>query len=101
MQAITIKSTTATIQKGTIKADGKFWLTNTDIHFAPFNAQFGLGPYTFSRREIVKVSKCTGKVAGILPYTHDAIEVVLKDDNNYQFIVSNADEWIKLLTHSA
>ncbi|WP_349665938.1 hypothetical protein [Pseudoalteromonas sp. S3776] len=47
------------------------------------------------------MSKCNGKVAGILPYTHDAIEVVLKDGNKYQFIVSNADEWIKLLTHSA
>lgn len=101
MHAITIKSSIATIQQGTIKADGRFWLTNTDIHFAPFNTQFGLGPYMFARREIVKVSKCTGKVAGILPYTRDAIEIVLKDGNKYQFIVSNADEWIKLLTHSA
>ncbi|WP_300357464.1 hypothetical protein [uncultured Pseudoalteromonas sp.] len=101
MHAITIKSSIATIQQGTIKADGRFWLTNTDIHFAPFNAQFGLGPYMFAQREIVKVSKCTGKVAGILPYTRDAIEIVLKDGNKYQFIVSNADEWIKLLTHSA
>ncbi|MBB1419175.1 hypothetical protein H5200_17725 [Pseudoalteromonas sp. SG43-7] len=97
MNAITIKSTTATIQQGAIKADGRFWLTNTDIHFAPFNAQFGLGPYTFSRREIVKVSKCTGKVVGILPYTHDAIEIVLKDDAKYQFIVSNPIEWVKLI----
>ena len=101
MHAITIKSSITTIQQGTIKADGRFWLTNTDIHFAPFNAQFGLGPYMFAQREIVKVSKCTGKVAGILPYTRDAIEIVLKDGNKYQFIVSNADEWIKLLTHSA
>lgn len=101
MHAITIKSSIATIQQGTIKADGRFWLTNTDIHFAPFNAQFGLGPYMFAQREIVKVSKCTGKVAGILPYIRDAIEIVLKDGNKYQFIVSNADEWIKLLTHSA
>ena len=101
MHAITIKSSIATTQQGTIKADGRFWLTNTDIHFAPFNAQFGLGPYMFARREIIKVSKCTGKVAGILPYTRDAIEIVLKDGNKYQFIVSNADEWIKLLTHSA
>ncbi|KPZ51706.1 MULTISPECIES: hypothetical protein [unclassified Pseudoalteromonas] len=101
MHTITIKSTIATIQQGTIKADGKFWLTNTDIHFAPLNAQFGLGPYMFARCEIVKVSKCSGKIAGILPYTHDAIEIVLKDGNKYQFIVSNADEWIKLLTHSA
>jgi len=97
MNAITIKSTTATIQQGAIKADGRFWLTKTDIHFAPFNAQFGLGPYTFSRREIVKVSKCTGKVVGILPYTHDAIEIVLKDDAKYQFIVSNPIEWVKLI----
>ena len=97
MNAITIKSTTATIQQGAIKADGRFWLTNIDIHFAPFNAQFGLGPYTFSRREIVKVSKCTGKVVGILPYTHDAIEIVLKDDAKYQFIVSNPIEWVKLI----
>jgi hypothetical protein len=97
MNAITIKSTTATIQQGAIKADGRFWLTNTDIHFAPFNPQFGLGPYTFSRREIVKVSKCTGKVVGILPYTHDAIEIVLKDDAKYQFIVSNPIEWVKLI----
>ncbi|WP_462168354.1 hypothetical protein [Pseudoalteromonas lipolytica] len=97
MHAITIKSSIATIQQGTIKADGRFWLTNTDIHFAPFNAQFGLGPYMFARREIVKVSKCTGKVAGILSYTRDAIEIVLKDGNKYQFIVSNPIEWIKLI----
>jgi len=97
MHAITIKSTIATIQQGAIKADGKFWLTNTDIHFAPLNAQFGLGPYMFARCEIVKVSKCSGKVAGILPYTHDAIEIVLKDGNKYQFIVSNPIEWINLI----
>ena len=95
MQAITIKSTTATIQKGAIKADGKFTLTDSDVTFTAFNTQFGLGPYTFSRREIVKVSKCTGKVVGILPYTHDAIEIVLKDDAKYQFIVSNPIEWVK------
>jgi len=101
MQAITIKSTTATIQKGAIKADGKFTLTDSDVTFTPFNMQLGLGPYTFARHEIVKVSKCTGKVAGIFPFTHDAIEIVLNNDNQYQFIVSNADEWIKLLNHSA
>lgn len=101
MQAITIKSTTATIQKGAIKADGKFTLTDSDVTFTPFNMQFGLGPYTFARHEIVKVSKCLGTGAGIFPLTQDAIEVVLKDNSNYQFIVSNAEEWIKLLTHRA
>ncbi|BDF93892.1 hypothetical protein [Pseudoalteromonas sp. KAN5] len=98
MQAVVIKSITATIQRGAIKADGKFTLTGSDLTFTPFNTKFGLGPYTFSRREIVKVSKCTGKVAGIFPFTHDAIEIVLSDGNKYQFIVSNAGEWIKLLT---
>ncbi len=97
MHAKTIKSTIATIQQGAIKADGRFWLTNTDIHFAPFNSQFGLGPYIFARREIAKVSKCNGKIAGILSYTRDAIEIVLKDGNKYQFIVSNPIEWIKLI----
>ncbi|QCZ94670.1 hypothetical protein [Salinimonas iocasae] len=98
MQDATLKSITATFQNGVAKADGKFWITETDIHFAPYNKDYGLGPLKIERSSISKVKKCSGKGAGILPITFDAIEVSLLDDSIYQFIVSNPNELVVLLS---
>ncbi|OFC71457.1 hypothetical protein [Alteromonas confluentis] len=97
MQDATLKSTTATVQNGVAKADGKFWITETEIHFSPYNKDFGLGPLKIERSSISKVEKCSGKGAGILPITTDAIEVSLLDGSSFQFIVSNPNELIVLL----
>ncbi len=98
MQDTTLKSITATVQNGVAKADGKFWITETDVHFAPYNKDFGPGPLKIERSSISRVEKCSGKGAGILPITSDAIEVSLHDGSTYQFIVSNPDELIVLLS---
>ncbi|MCG7650709.1 MULTISPECIES: hypothetical protein [Alteromonas] len=98
MQDATLKSITATVQNGVAKADGKFWITETDIHFAPYNKDYGLGPLKIERSSISKVEKCLGKGAGILPITSDAIEVSLLDGSTFQFIVSNPNELVVLLS---
>ena len=38
MQSKIVKSTTATIQNGVMKADGKFWITQTDLNFEPLTS---------------------------------------------------------------
>ena len=98
MQDATLRSMTATVQNGVAKADGKFWITETDIHFAPYNKDYGLGPLKIERSSISKVEKCLGKGAGILPITSDAIEVSLLDGRTFQFIVSNPNELVVLLS---
>ena len=98
MQDATLKSITATVQNGVAKADGKFWITETDIHFAPYNKDYGLGPLKIERSSISKVEKCLGKGAGILPITSDAIKVSLLDGSTFQFIVSNPNELVVLLS---
>ena len=79
-----LKSSTATYQSGVAKADGKF---------------AGLGPYTFTRSAIVKIEKSAGTGAGILPLTSDAITITLDNEDTYDFILANPDEWIRLLKH--
>lgn len=61
MQSTVVKSTMATIQNGVMKADGKFWITQTDLNFEPFNEKLGLEPYTIARDTILKVVECKGK----------------------------------------
>ncbi|GAA3555125.1 hypothetical protein [Marinobacter xestospongiae] len=92
-----IKSATATVQNGVAKADGKFSVTTSSIHFEPYNKEFGLGPYKLDRNAVVEVKKCWGKGGGILPVTSDGIELTLEDGSAYQFIVANPDDWLALL----
>ena len=40
-----IKSSTAIIQVGATKADGKLELTESDLIFIPYNEKLGFGPY--------------------------------------------------------
>ena len=98
MQDATLKSITATVQNGVAKADGKFWITETNIHFSPYNKGYGLGPLKIERSSISKVEKCSGKGAGILPITSDAIKVSLLDGSTFQFIVSNPNELVVFLS---
>ncbi|MBE0365653.1 hypothetical protein PULV_b0273 [Pseudoalteromonas ulvae UL12] len=92
MQGITIKSTIATIQSGVARADGNFWATESEVTFEPFNKNSGFGPHKIERDSILKVDKCLGKGAGIVPLTSDAIEISLQDGTAFQFIISNPNE---------
>ena len=94
-----LKSSTATYQSGVAKADGKFYVTQGEVRFEPYNGSAGLGPYTLSRSAIIKIEKSVGKGAGILPLTHDAITITLKNNDTYDFILANPDEWIRLFKH--
>jgi len=99
MQSTIVKSTTATIQNGVMKADGKFWITQTNVNFEPFNEKLGLEPHTIPRNTILKVVECKGKGAGLIPITADAIEVFTQDGSSYQFILSNPSDWITILSN--
>lgn len=97
MQQTVIKSSNATVQNGVARADGKFWVTESDIHFEPYNTEFGLGPYKLDRQSVSKVEKCVAMGGGFIPVTTDAIKITLSDDHSYKFILAFADEWLELL----
>ncbi|MFY8350761.1 hypothetical protein AAEU29_09535 [Pseudoalteromonas sp. SSM20] len=99
MQHHSEKSSTATIQNGVTRADGQFSVSQYDICFKPFNEKLGLGPYKFERSSIAKVEKCVGKGAGILPISSDAIRITCTNNETYEFIISNPDEWVNLLSN--
>ena len=99
MQENIIKSSVTTIQNGVARADGKLYVTENNINFAPYNKELGLGPYELKRREVSKVEKCLGKGGGIFPVTSDAIQITLVDGSEYQFILSNPKEWLSLLSN--
>jgi|TARA_Y100000588_G_C13971798_1_gene803300 hypothetical protein len=99
MHAHTVIESAATIQSGVAKADGKLVVTEQDIVFEPFNKELGLGPYTFSRAQINNVGKCSGKGAGILPITADGIRITLNNNDIFEFILANPDEWLSVLAH--
>lgn len=67
--------------------------------FFTFNEKLGLGPYKFERSSIAKAEKCVGKGAGILPITSDAIRITCTNNETYEFIISNPDEWVNLLSN--
>ena len=94
-----LKSSTATYQSGVVKADGKLYITQGEVRFEPYNERAGLGPYTLTRSAIVKIEKSVGTGAGILPLTSDAITITLENEDTYDFIIANPDEWIRLLKH--
>ena len=99
MHAQTVKESIATIQSGVAKADGKLLVTEQEIVFEPFNKELGLGPYTLSRAHINNVDKCSGKGAGILPITADGIRITLNNNDVFEFILANPDEWLSVLVH--
>ncbi|MDG9669335.1 hypothetical protein ONV78_16465 [Hahella sp. CR1] len=87
-----IKSSTSTIQRGVAKADGKLWMTAETLHFAPYNEDFGLGPYNIPLTDIAKVEKHS-----IPPLLPEGFKVTLMNDHTYQFIVANSETWIELV----
>lgn len=99
MQQNTVKSSTATIQNGVTRADGQLSVSLYDISFEPFNEKLGLGPYKVDRSNIAKVEKCVGKGAGFLPITSDAIRITCTNNETYEFIISNPEEWVDLLSN--
>ncbi|OCP62931.1 hypothetical protein [Vibrio parahaemolyticus] len=92
-----IKSSTATVQVGTTKADGKLELTESDLIFIPYNEKLGFGPYELKRQDIATVAKCLGKGGGVTPITTDAFCIKLANKTCYEFIVANPEQWIDSL----
>ncbi|WP_047734427.1 hypothetical protein [Vibrio parahaemolyticus] len=77
-----IKSSTATIQVGATKADGKLELTESD---------------QLKRQDIAAVAKCLGKGGGVIPITTDAFRIKLANNTCYEFIVAKPEQWIDAL----
>ncbi|MGP9147106.1 hypothetical protein [Vibrio parahaemolyticus] len=88
-----IKSSTATIQVGATKADGKLELTESDLIFIPYNEKLGFGPYQLKRQDIAAVAKCLGKGGGVI----DAFRIKLANNTCYEFIVAKPEQWIDAL----
>ncbi len=92
-----IKSSTATIQVGATKVDGKLELTESDLIFIPYNEKLGFGPYQLKRQDIAAVAKCLGKGGGVIPITTDAFRIKLANNTCYEFIVAKPEQWIEAL----
>ncbi|KFZ38708.1 hypothetical protein HR45_04610 [Shewanella mangrovi] len=92
-----LQSSKATLQRGAIHADGQLTVTATDVTFVPFNQQFGLGPYSFSRGSIANACASTAKAGGLLPISTDAIKISLDDGEVYEFILANTAQWLQTL----
>ncbi|QSX32306.1 hypothetical protein JYB87_11020 [Shewanella avicenniae] len=94
-----IQTARATIQRGAAHADGQLTLTATELCFAPYNQQFGLGPYRIARNTIDRIEASSAKAAGILPISTDAIRIRLQDGQVYELILANTAQWINALRH--
>ncbi|MDW1661290.1 hypothetical protein [Vibrio sp. Vb2658] len=92
-----IKSSTATIQVGATKADGKLELTESDLIFIPYNEKLGFGSYQLKRQDITAVAKCLGKGGGVIPIATDAFRIKLANNTCYEFIVAKPEQWIEAL----
>ncbi|EKZ8663140.1 hypothetical protein RFA52_003548 [Vibrio alginolyticus] len=92
-----IKSSTATIQFGATKADGKLELTKPDLIFIPYNEKLGFGPYQLKRQGIAAVAKCLGKGSGVTPTNTNAFRIKLANNTCYEFIVAKPEQWIDAL----
>ncbi|MEJ2765664.1 hypothetical protein VV869_17055 [Photobacterium sp. MCCC 1A19761] len=94
-----LKSSIATVQCGVARADGKLWVTESELQFEPHNQAFGLGPYRIERKSIAHVEKCLGKGGGFIPVTTDAIRITLSDGQVFEFILANPEQWLAVLRH--
>lgn len=91
------KKVLATAQHGAAHCDGYLSLSANELHFAPFNQAYGLGPYHIKRNEISKVETTTGKGAGFIPLVSEAIRITMADSREYQFILAEPNNWLTLL----
>ncbi|MCG9714661.1 hypothetical protein L1D29_17800 [Shewanella insulae] len=92
------KSAPATLQKNAIRVDGRLTMSREALDFTSYSSDCLYGPYHLPLKDIVKVETCWGKGAGILPITHDGIQVTLGNGERYQFIVADPDAWIESLS---
>ncbi|EIU7849062.1 hypothetical protein L3I74_000836 [Vibrio parahaemolyticus] len=97
MSDTVIKSSTATIQVGATKADGKLELTESELVFIPYNEKLGFGPYQLKHQDIAAVVKCLGKGGGVIPITTDVFRITLANNTSYEFIVAKPEQWIDAL----
>jgi hypothetical protein len=88
----------ATFQQGVAKSDGRLTISIDSVSFAPFNEQTNLGVVEFAISEIANVARSKGTGAGILPISSDAIKVTLDNGKEYEFIVSEPQQWIDALS---
>ncbi|RZG14752.1 hypothetical protein EXT47_12650 [Pseudoalteromonas sp. CO342X] len=88
-------SSMATVHCGVARADGRLWATAGTLHFTPFNTLLGLGPYQIDIADVIKVEPCLGKGAGLLPITAQAIQITLKSNQTFQFILSEPESWVR------
>jgi hypothetical protein len=98
MQSDRIKSSFASLQVGAGHSDGTLTLTADYLQFEPFNQHYGLSVQQLHLTDIVKVEPCWGKGAGFIPLTSEAMQIHLKDGTQYQFILTNPDQWIAALS---
>lgn len=91
------KKVLATAQQGAAHCDGYLSLSATELHFAPFNQAYGLGPYHIKRNEISKVEASFGKGGGFIPLVSEAISITMADSRQYQFILAEPEHWLALL----
>lgn len=94
------KKVLATAQQGAAHCDGYLSLSATELHFAPFNQSYGLGPYQIKRNEISKVEASCGKGGGFIPLVSEAISITMADSRQYQFILAEPEQWLALLAVS-
>lgn len=99
MQEQIVKSSYASFQYGAIRSEGKLFVTESEVSFEPFGKEFSLGPYKLSRQSIAKVEQCKGMAGGIMPITSDAIRITLLNNDTYEFILANPEQWIDCLSH--
>lgn len=90
-------SVIATAQQGVGHSDGQLTLDDRTLTFAPFNQTFGLGPYQINRSDIINTALCSGKGGGFIPLGTRGIVVTTADNQSYQFILAEPEQWLALL----
>lgn len=95
------KKVLATAQQGAAHCDGYLSVSAIELHFAPFNQAYGLGPYHLKRNDIIKVEVASGKGGGFIPLMTEAIRITMADSREYRFILAESERWLELLQPAA
>ncbi|OBP16495.1 hypothetical protein A5320_03560 [Rheinheimera sp. SA_1] len=91
------KKVLATAQQGAAHCDGYLSVSAIELHFAPFNQAYGLGPYHLKRNDISKVEVASGKGGGFIPMMTEAIRITMADSREFLFILAEPERWLELL----
>ena len=92
-----IKSSFATLQLGVSRSDGRISVFDNEVYWEPQNKDFGLGPYRLPRKDVISVSRKNIGTPEKPVYT-EAFQLCLKNDDIYEFILCESENWVKLLT---